>query len=63
VDSAEQVLYELLGRLLRHLTEPGKRVLNIRCQTGFLLNAVRPGYGVGVDISASTCLAFTRLPP
>jgi SAM-dependent methyltransferase len=44
--------YELLGRLLRHLVEPGKRVLNIRCQTGFLLNAVRPEYGVGVDISA-----------
>jgi hypothetical protein len=46
--------YELLGRLLRHLVEPGKRVLNIRCQTGFLLNAVRSGYDVGVDIRAST---------
>lgn len=44
--------YELLARLLRHLVEPGKRVLNIRCQTGFFLNALQPRYGVGVDISA-----------
>ena len=43
--------YECLKRLLRHLVEPGKRVLNIRCQTGFLLDALKPSYGVGVEIS------------
>jgi len=43
--------YECLKRLLRHLVDPGKRVLNIRCQTGFLLDALRPSYGVGVEIS------------
>jgi hypothetical protein len=43
--------YECLKRLLRHVVEPGKRVLNIRCQTGFLLDALRPSYGVGVEIS------------
>jgi len=43
--------YESLERLLRHLVEPGKRVLNIRCQTGFLLDALRASYGVGVEIS------------
>lgn len=43
--------YDCLRRLLRHLIEPGKRVLNIRCQTGFLLDALQPGYGVGVEIS------------
>jgi SAM-dependent methyltransferase len=43
--------YECLVRLLRHLIEPGKRVLNIRCQTGFLLEALRPAYGVGLEIS------------
>jgi SAM-dependent methyltransferase len=37
--------------LLRHLVEPGKRVLNIRCQTGFLLDALQATYGVGVEIS------------
>ena len=43
--------YGCLKRLLRHLVEPGKRVLNIRCQTGFLLEALQPNYGVGVEIS------------
>jgi SAM-dependent methyltransferase len=43
--------YECLRRLLRHLVEPGRRVLNIRCQTGFFLDAVQPSYGVGVEIS------------
>ena len=43
--------YECLKRLLRHLVEPGKRVLNIRCQTGFLLDALQPRYGVGLEIS------------
>src|SRR5690348_259256 len=43
--------YTCLKRLLRHLVEPGKRVLNIRCQTGFLLDALEPSYGVGVEIS------------
>jgi SAM-dependent methyltransferase len=43
--------YECLKRLLRRLVEPGKRVLNIRCQTGHLLDALRPSDGVGVEIS------------
>jgi SAM-dependent methyltransferase len=43
--------YESLKRLLRHLVEPGKRLLNIRCQTGFLLDALQASYGVGVEIS------------
>ena len=44
--------YGCLKRLLQHLVEPGKRVLNIRCQTGHLLHALQPSYGVGVEISA-----------
>jgi SAM-dependent methyltransferase len=43
--------YECLKRLLRHLVEPGKRVLNVRCQTGFFLDALQPSYGAGVEIS------------
>jgi len=43
--------HECLRRLLRHLVEPGKRVLNIRCQNGFLLDALEPRYGVGLEIS------------
>ncbi|HEX4169363.1 MAG TPA: glycosyltransferase [Bryobacteraceae bacterium] len=43
--------YELLSRLLRHVVEPAKRVLNVRCQTGLFLDAVKPSYGAGVEIS------------
>ena len=43
--------YDLLARLLRFLVEPGKRVLFLRCHTGDLLAAVRPAYGVGLEIS------------
>lgn len=43
--------YGRLERLLRFIVEPGKRVLEVRCQTGHLLNSVKPAHGVGVDIS------------
>jgi len=43
--------YGRVKRLLRYIIEPGKRVLEIRCQTGHLLDAVEPAYGVGVEIS------------
>jgi SAM-dependent methyltransferase len=44
--------YALLYRLLRFLVEPQKKVLSVRCGTGNLLSAVRPGHGKGVDICA-----------
>jgi SAM-dependent methyltransferase len=43
--------YDAIRRVLRHIIEPGRSVLNIRCQTGFLLDAVRPSRGVGVEVS------------
>ncbi|MBV8551999.1 MAG: glycosyltransferase [Acidobacteriaceae bacterium] len=43
--------YELLSRLLRHVIEPDKRILNVRCQIGLFLDAINPAHGVGVDIS------------
>ncbi|HLH03926.1 MAG TPA: glycosyltransferase [Bryobacteraceae bacterium] len=43
--------YDRLKRMLRYIVEPGKRVLEIRCQTGHLLGSVDAAYGVGVDIS------------
>ncbi|HEY3825541.1 MAG TPA: glycosyltransferase [Bryobacteraceae bacterium] len=43
--------YSCVKGLLRHLVEPGKRILNIRCQTGWFLDALQPSYGVGVEIS------------
>ncbi|HEY4271376.1 MAG TPA: glycosyltransferase [Candidatus Udaeobacter sp.] len=42
--------YESLGRLLRFLVEPRKKVLSVRCGTGFHLAAVSPKQGKGVDL-------------
>lgn len=36
------------------MVPPGAAVLEIGCSTGDLLHAVRPGFGVGLDISART---------
>src|SRR5882762_9808576 len=44
--------YDLLGRLLRFLVEPQKKVLSVRCGTGNLLAAVKPSDGKGIDICA-----------
>lgn len=43
--------YGLIKRLLRFIVQPGKRVLEVRCQTGGFLASVEPSFGVGVDIS------------
>lgn len=40
-----------LERLCTSLIPPGKRVLELGCATGDLLNALRPSLGVGVDFS------------
>ena len=45
--------YDRLKRLLRFIVEPGRRVLEIRCQTGHLLAAVGPNFGVGVEIGSA----------
>ena len=40
--------YDRVKRLLHYIVEPGKRVLEVRCQTGHLLDAVAPSYALGV---------------
>ena len=47
---SNKYFYDGLKRLLQFIVEPGKRVLAIRCETGHLLAATRPSYGVGVEI-------------
>ena len=42
--------YDRIKRLLRFIVEPGRRVLDVRCETGHLLAAVEPARGVGVEI-------------
>ena len=43
--------YTRMKQLLRWIVDPGKRVLELRCQTGHLLASVEPSEGVGVEIS------------
>lgn len=40
-----------LAEIYQFLIPPGKRVLEVGCSGGDLLAAVRPSYGVGVDLS------------
>lgn len=47
---SNRYFYDRLKRLLRFIVEPGKRVLDVRCETGHLLASVMPSYGVGVEI-------------
>ena len=60
---ANAYYYARMARMLRFIVEPGKRVLEVRCQTGHLLNAVQPSYGVGVEISENlTDIAHKNFP-
>ena len=43
--------YDRLKGVLQFAIEPGKRVLELRCETGHMLASVAPSYGVGVEIS------------
>lgn len=43
--------YNYLKKILRFIVEPKSSVLQIKCETGFYLNAVDPQYGLGLDYS------------
>ena len=60
---SNQYFYNCLKRVLRFIVEPGKRVLDIRCQTGALLESVQPSCGVGVEISDSMVACARQLHP
>ncbi len=38
--------------LYKFIIPPHRRVLQIQCKSGYLLNAVQPSYGVGIDIDS-----------
>lgn len=43
--------HSLLHKYYRYYIPKGKRVLEVGCGTGELLNALSPSFGVGVDLS------------
>lgn len=45
--------HDLLASYFRFFVPEGKRVLDLGCGDGSLLAAVKPSYGVGVDLSAA----------
>lgn len=44
--------YNYVKKILNFIVEPQSSVLQIKCETGYFLNAVNPKYGLGVDCSA-----------
>jgi hypothetical protein len=55
--------YGWLDRIYQYNVRPGSRVLHIGCDSGDLLAAVRPGYGVGIDSDSEAVeLAKKRFP-
>src|SRR6187551_1093898 len=41
--------HSFIGSFYRFCIPAGMRVLQVQCKTGFLLNTVKPAYGVGID--------------
>ena len=48
---SNQYYYDSVTRLLRSIVEPGKAVLELRSLSGYLLNALAPSRGLGVEIT------------
>jgi SAM-dependent methyltransferase len=46
---SNRYFYDRLKSLLRFIVAPGKRVLDVRCETGDLLASVEPSRGVGIE--------------
>jgi len=61
--SANKYYYGRMRRMLQFIVEPQKRVLDLRCETGHLLAALEPSYGVGLEISEAMVEVARRLHP
>ncbi len=55
--------YALLFKDYRYFVPQGKKVLEVGCSTGDLLNALNPAVGVGIDVSSATItIASAKYP-
>lgn len=61
--SKNSYFYEDEVAFLRFLVPKGKRVLELGCGSGRLLDSLEPSYGVGVDISAAMITEARRRYP
>jgi len=55
--------YSLLYAQYRYFIPPGKKILEVGCGTGELLNAIVPARGVGIDISGKMIKIASRKFP
>ena len=55
--------YRLVRSLLQSIVRPGASVLEIGCGRGDMLAALRPGRGVGVDVSGAMVEEARRQHP
>jgi hypothetical protein len=60
---SNRYFYDRLKRTLQFIVEPGKRVLEVRCEIGHLLASVKPSHGVGVEISEAMVECASRQHP
>ena len=51
--TSNRYFYGLVEQVLRFIVDPGKRVLQLGCQTGRLLEMLEPSKGVGMDYSGA----------
>lgn len=55
--------YSLLNKQYRYFIAENKKILEVGCSTGELLNALSPSLGVGVDVSAKSVeIAIQKFP-
>src|SRR5262245_61442380 len=55
--------HRYLTKIVAHQILPGSRVLDIGCAAGDMLAAVKPSYGVGIDINGKAIEEARRLHP
>jgi len=55
--------YQAIERLVKFVVPPGASVLEVGCGTGELLASLRPGRGVGIDLSSKQIEIARRKHP
>jgi hypothetical protein len=55
--------YRAVLKTLRHLIPPAARLLNLRCDCGYLLNQLQPSHGVGLELTTELANEAQNLHP
>src|SRR5512137_1716872 len=55
--------HQRLNQIYQNLISPGQTILEIGCGTGDLLAALKPSFGVGIDLSGEMMKRATQMHP